>query len=146
MEALIDALEDFEGAVVIVTHSELILRRLQLDQIVICEEAKQRHFLGDYDLFLEKIGWEEEKKAPAAKKTKSEPPPSIKAKSTKPLEKQIRLCEEKIIALEEEQKKDQEKLQQGNSSADLLKALGIRQKQIDALYKELDFLYQSMVQ
>lgn len=63
IEALIDALEEFSGAVLIVTHSELILRRLQLDQIVVCEEAKQKVFLGDYDLFLEKMGWEEEKKA-----------------------------------------------------------------------------------
>jgi ATP-binding cassette subfamily F protein 3 len=59
VEALIDALEEFSGSVVIVTHSELILRRLGLDQLVICEEAKQKVFLGDYDLFLEKMGWKD---------------------------------------------------------------------------------------
>ncbi|MBS0649381.1 MAG: ABC-F family ATP-binding cassette domain-containing protein [Verrucomicrobia bacterium] len=67
IEALIDALEDFSGTVVIVTHSELILRRLCLDKIILCEEAQQTVFLGTYDEFLEKIGWEEKKKTSAPK-------------------------------------------------------------------------------
>lgn len=59
IEALIDAIEDFEGAVIIVTHSELILKRMQLDQIIICHEGKQEIFLGTYEEFLEKNGWHE---------------------------------------------------------------------------------------
>lgn len=59
IEALIDAIEDFEGAVVIVTHSELILKRMALDKIVICHEGKQELFLGTYEEFLEKKGWDE---------------------------------------------------------------------------------------
>ncbi len=61
IEALIDALEDFSGSVVMVTHSELILRRLNLDKIIHCEEAKQTLFLGTYDEFLDKGGWDEKK-------------------------------------------------------------------------------------
>lgn len=72
IEALIDALKDFEGSLVIVTHSELILRRLKLDKIIICEEGKQTLFLGDYDTFLEKLGWEDEKKEPKEKKQNSD--------------------------------------------------------------------------
>ena len=66
IEALIDALEDFEGAVVIVTHSELILKRLQLDKLVVCHRGHQDIFTGNYEEFLEKMGWEEE--APEEKK------------------------------------------------------------------------------
>ncbi len=62
IEALIDALEDFNGAVIIVTHSELILKRLQLHKLVICHAGRQEFFLGSYEEFLEKRGWEEEEK------------------------------------------------------------------------------------
>lgn len=57
IEALIDALEEFEGAFVIVTHSELILRRLALDKIIVCHEERQNLYLGDYEEFLNKDGW-----------------------------------------------------------------------------------------
>jgi len=57
IEALIDAIEDFQGAVIIVTHSELILKRMALDKIVICHEGRQELHLGTYEEFLEKKGW-----------------------------------------------------------------------------------------
>lgn len=54
IEALIDAIEDFEGAVIMVTHSELILKRMALDKIIICHEGKQKMHLGTYEELLEK--------------------------------------------------------------------------------------------
>lgn len=57
IEALIDAIEDFAGAVIIVTHSELILKRMALDKIIVCHESKQDHYLGTYEEFLESDGW-----------------------------------------------------------------------------------------
>lgn len=59
IEALIDAIEDFQGAVIMVTHSELILKRMNLDKIVICHEGKQELHLGTYEEFLDKNGWQE---------------------------------------------------------------------------------------
>lgn len=59
IEALIDAVEDFEGAVIMVTHSELILKRMVLDKIVICQEGEQELFMGTYEEFLEEHGWDE---------------------------------------------------------------------------------------
>jgi len=59
IEALIDAIEDFQGAVIIVTHSELILKRMLLDKIVVCHEGKQELHLGTYEEFLDKNGWHE---------------------------------------------------------------------------------------
>lgn len=59
IEALIDAIEEFEGAVIMVTHSELILKRMVLDKIVICHQGKQQIHLGTYEEFLEKNGWDE---------------------------------------------------------------------------------------
>jgi ATP-binding cassette subfamily F protein 3 len=57
IEALIDAIEDFEGAVIMVTHSELILKRMALDKIVVCHEGKQQLFLGTYEEFTANDGW-----------------------------------------------------------------------------------------
>lgn len=59
IEALIDAIEDFEGAVIMVTHSELILKRMALNKIVICHEGKQELHLGTYEEFLDHHGWHE---------------------------------------------------------------------------------------
>jgi ATP-binding cassette subfamily F protein 3 len=57
IEALIDALENFEGTVIIATHSELILKRLTLDKIIICHKGQQNLFLGRYEEFLESNSW-----------------------------------------------------------------------------------------
>ncbi|MDP2599345.1 MAG: ABC-F family ATP-binding cassette domain-containing protein [Deltaproteobacteria bacterium] len=59
IEALIEAIEDFEGAVVIVTHSEMILRALAT-RLVLFQHGNAEVFNGGYDDFLKKIGWEEE--------------------------------------------------------------------------------------
>jgi ATP-binding cassette subfamily F protein 3 len=142
IEALIDALEDFGGSVVMVTHSELILRRLALDKIILCEDAQQTVFLGNYDEFLEKIGWDEKKK-PAPKA----PEPNVRkeraeevakrAAVIKPIEKEIQDCEQKIMALEEEQKKSF-----GATAPEIVKAQGIRKKQIEELEAQLYELYE----
>jgi hypothetical protein len=40
-----------------------------LHKIILCEEAKQTLFLGNYEEFLEEIGWEEKKAASSKKST-----------------------------------------------------------------------------
>lgn len=69
IEALIDAIEDFEGSVIMVTHSELILKRMALNKIVVCHDGYQELFLGTYEEFLEGNGWERPK--PKTKSLKS---------------------------------------------------------------------------
>lgn len=59
IEALIDAIEDFQGAVIMVTHSELILKRMVLDKIIVCHQGRQEMHLGTYEDFLDKNGWHE---------------------------------------------------------------------------------------
>lgn len=59
IEALIDAIEDFQGTVIMVTHSELILKRMKLNKLVVCHEGRQELFLGTYEDFLDKNGWHE---------------------------------------------------------------------------------------
>lgn len=138
IEALIDALEDFPGSVIIVTHSELILRRLELNQIVLCTEKRQTPFLGNYDEFLEKIGWEEE---PPKEKKVSSPKNIPMPNHTKALEKKIKELEEQISILEKAQEKDVDLLSKKDRFAEISKSMNDRQKKIDALQKELEILY-----
>jgi ATP-binding cassette subfamily F protein 3 len=57
IESLIDELNDYPGALVIVTHSELILRSLAKN-LIIFHKGRAEYFHGGYDEFLSKVGWE----------------------------------------------------------------------------------------
>lgn len=150
IEALIEALEDFSGAVIIVTHSELILRRLGLSKIILCKEAEQTHFLGTYDEFLEKMGWEEEKGSSKAKKSAPDERQARaqfvtkRAAALKPLEKEIAEVEKAIASLEAEQQQKQLLLEKNEGSADIVKALGLGQKKLVGLEVKLYALYEEL--
>lgn len=139
IEALIDAIEEFEGAVVIVTHSEWVLRRLAFNKLVVCHKEKQELFLGSYDEFLEKVGWQEEK---PEKKAKPSVEPKPKSKKT-----EIARCEEKIEVLEKSLEANNEKLATISSSGNrqeiqaLLAAIEEDQKKLEDLYNRLGELY-----
>lgn len=59
IEALTKAIERFEGSAIIVTHSEELLRRV-CTRLIVFAKDKAEYFDGNYDDFLEKIGWDEE--------------------------------------------------------------------------------------
>ena len=59
IDALIESLQDFPGALLIVTHNEGILRALAT-KLIVFHRGKADVFDTTYDEFLEKIGWEDE--------------------------------------------------------------------------------------
>lgn len=140
IEALIDAIEEFDGSVVIVTHSEWILRRLAFNKLVICHKHKQEQFLGNYEEFLEKIGWQEEVKK-EEKAPKLPPPKKANNKS------EIKKCEDRIMTLEENVQKNNAKLAaiahtaKGDEIKKLLSEIEKDQKEIEMLYTKLEHLY-----
>ena len=67
IDALIESLQDFPGAVMLVTHNEHILRALAT-KLVVFHRGKAEVFNSGYDEFLEKIGWEEEADGNGARK------------------------------------------------------------------------------
>lgn len=149
IEALIDALEDFQGAVIIVTHSELILKRLALDKIVVCTRNQQKLFLGGYEEFLEKDGWHEEGDGGKPKKKGAEVVDrkqrraeliNERTKAVKPHDQEIQKRETKLAQLEKEQQEASEALAVASGSAELAKTIAVRQRQIDRLYQELESL------
>jgi len=150
IEALIDAIEEFHGAVVIVTHSEWVLRRIPFNKLIVCHKQKQEFFLGGYDEFLGKIGWQEEKKElekePSNEQNKPQNRPET-IKSSKSIKAEIKSCEEKIVLLESSLEKNNEKLAalsqsgKGQEIRELLATIANEQQQIDALYERLGKLY-----
>ncbi|MDD8019811.1 MAG: ABC-F family ATP-binding cassette domain-containing protein [Acidobacteriota bacterium] len=59
-DALLAALDNFEGAVVMVTHNEMFLQALA-DRLIVFQDNRINLFEGDYESFLRKVGWSEEK-------------------------------------------------------------------------------------
>lgn len=139
IEALIDAIEQFHGAAIIVTHSEWMLRRIPFNKMVVCHHRKQEFFLGGYDDFLSQVGWTEETASSKKKETPTQSQPAM----SKPSKAAIKKCEDQIILLEKSLAKHNEELAatsqrgDGNEIRKLLAIIEEEQKQIDALYEWL---------
>lgn len=58
-EALLAALDKFEGAVVMVSHSETFLNALA-ERLIVFQSGGVKIYEGGYERFLEKVGWREE--------------------------------------------------------------------------------------
>src|SRR5574341_860186 len=59
IDSLIEAMEDFDGAVIIVTHSELILEAVAT-KLIVYDNDTVSVFEGTYLDFLERVGWSDE--------------------------------------------------------------------------------------
>jgi ATP-binding cassette subfamily F protein 3 len=146
VEALIDAVEEFAGSLVLVTHSELILHRIAFDKLIICHEGgRQQLFLGSYADFLEKGGWEEEKPALVLTKpnerAKRAEQVATRAKSLRPTQEKIKAAEKDIGLIEADLAKIQDKLMTNPPEMqELLKEFAALEKKRETLYGELEQL------
>ena len=151
VEALIEALENFDGAVIIVTHSEMILRRVP-SKLIVCHENRQSLFLGSYDEFLKKEGWEDsdstgvKKSSKGRKQQKQERAKLVQQRSEKlrPLKKKMEQLEKQITKLEADLNLEQEKLLKVSQEedqeliADLSRKIGEKSKAINTSYLSLE--------
>ena len=107
IQALIESLKGYDGAVVIVTHSELILRELA-NRLVVFQFGKPYLFDYDYQYFLEKEGWGEETGMSSSRVVSTDERKSglekkvPDAKLAERLQKKIAAAEELIINSEKE--------------------------------------------
>ena len=67
-DALLAALDDFDGAVIMVTHNERFLHALA-ERLVVFQNGGLLIYEGDYQRFLDKIGWKDEEERPRGKGT-----------------------------------------------------------------------------
>ena len=154
IDALADAIDAFEGSLIMVTHSEMLLHRLA-DALIIFHKGGAEYFDGTYADFLEKIGWEEEEGNVKPKKKK----PKIDYKERKklrkavtkerneerkPYTKEIKECEDQIEKLEAEMAVKNEALTEASNKRDndaimeMSKEVGLVQQKIDALFERLE--------
>jgi len=154
IDALANAIDRFEGSLIMVTHSEMLLHRLA-DALVIFHKGGAEYFDGNYAEFLEKIGWEEEE---ANKKSKEKKPKinyKVRKKRRSALTKErnilrkphtteIKHCEGKIEILESEIAEKNKLLAEVSQSGDndaimtLSRDIGVLQQEVDTLFERLE--------
>jgi ATP-binding cassette subfamily F protein 3 len=161
-DALLAALDNFEGAVVMVTHNEMFLHALA-ERLIVFQGDRIAVYEGDYERFLEKVGWQEEGAAlvpgKAVDKDKDKERPNQKdlrrlrsavlaerAKALKPLEKRADDAEAEIESKETELESLNQAIieasqgQMGQEIVEISRRMHQLKKEIDFLYGELDTL------
>ena len=160
IDALIEAIDDFDGAVIIVTHSEMILRAIAT-RLVVFDAGGVSLFEGDYADFLERVGWvdeqtavtptvetkdEEAQKLPTRKDLRKLRAQIIgeKSKALNPLKKQITELEHEITKLESGIDRDNKALIEAskNGEGKKIESLSLSvynaRNRIEVLFEELD--------
>ena len=132
IEALTIAIQNFKGSTIIVTHSEELLRRT-CDRLIIFTKEGAEYFDGGYDLFLEKMGWEEEEdekpkekpKTNNAKESKKLRAELVRERNaeTSPLRKRVQKLEDSIIKTEELLSLNHDKLTSASNEGDTIKIM-----------------------
>jgi ATP-binding cassette subfamily F protein 3 len=159
-ESLMDAIADFKGACVIVTHNERILETV-VNKLVVFQGGGAFVFEGPYAQFLEEIGWEEvddggpssrrqdgteDKSGGQNKKELRKMRADLNAKRTSvlnPLKKKMDDCEKEIGRLEKLNENEMQSLLEASQKNDVSKMVELststerNRKQIDILYEEL---------
>jgi len=158
IDSLIEAIEAFDGAVVIVTHSELILEAVATKLVVYDNDAVSV-FEGTYLDFLERVGWSDEGGVRVKAEKKKEAVKSVNRKDAKklrstiitdkskilgPLKTRIKALEEEITLLEQGVERETQELLEASVKG---KALSIKQlttsirdakARIETLFAELE--------
>lgn len=118
-DAFISALDNFEGAVVIVTHNEMFLHSIA-NRLIVFKNNEVHIFEGTYQEFLEKEGWDDE--SLTSEKVKKAKPNALnkkeirqkKSKIVAEKSKKIKPVKLKIEQLENDIEKNEEHISQIN--------------------------------
>jgi len=143
IDALIESLQNFPGALLIVTHNERILRALAT-KLIVFHRGKVDVFNSSYDEFLEKIGWEEENDGKGAQKQ-----PTLRNNyiEKKEREKAERREKARIEKLEAKIMKSENALKQYNEQLEIeanrnnLAQINELSKKISRVKQEIEDLY-----
>jgi ATP-binding cassette subfamily F protein 3 len=160
IDALIEAIDAFDGAILIVTHSEMILKAIAT-RLVVFDAGSVSLFEGGYTDFLERVGWadeqaiaapdleinhEEAQKIPTRKDLRKLRAQIIgdKSKALTPLKKQITELEREITELESGIDRDNKALIEAskNGEGKMIESLSLSvynaRNRIEGLFEELD--------
>ncbi len=163
-DALLEAIDSFDGAVVMVTHNEMFLHALA-ERLVVFDNDDIIVYEGGYQRFLEKVGWQDEvMPRPAGSSgprnggvTEERPTPkelrrlrseivTERSRALRPLETRMaeieKAVESRDAALKELGRKlvEVSQARQGSRVVDLSRQMHEAKKTIDALLGELETL------
>jgi ATP-binding cassette subfamily F protein 3 len=160
-DALLEALDAFEGTLILVTHNEMFLHALA-ERLIVFRENGVEVFDGRYQEFLEKGGWQDERpSAPAEAADAGIPVENLKAarkelrrrrseigtrrtRALKPLEDQMKRLERDIDRRDAEMAQLTQSMQtasengDGAKIAEIAQAMHVCQKETDRLFDALD--------
>lgn len=161
-DALLSAIDNFDGAVVMVTHNEMFLHAIA-ERLVVFQAGGIDVFDGTYQRFLEDVGWREDedvsRHCPASADRQNGPEISRKefrrlrseilaekGSVLKPLEKKIENTEDDIVQWEARLGELNRKMQEASSNggggkiAELSRQLHECREKIDAGFERLEEL------
>ncbi len=160
-DALLEALDDFDGAVVMVTHNEMFLHALA-DRLVVFQDGGITVYEGGYQRFLEKVGWNEEEAGPVKASAEPEVPADRKnpkgmrklrsgiiaerSRVLKPLERRMAEVEAEIERNDGELRTMNEavieasRTKNGTRVVELSRSMHRTKASNDRLFKELEWL------
>lgn len=157
-DALLAALDSFEGAVVLVTHNEMLLHALA-ERLIVFQGNTTTVFEGRYQDFLERCGWIEEAEDAAEKNDTTARPGKLTKKEIRrlrsdffaersrvlrPLEERIARLEHQIHEREQELKASGEAMQEASQQRDgariaqLAQTIRRCEMEISRLFDELE--------
>jgi len=157
VEALSESIDEFPGAVVIVTHDEMLLRSVAT-RLVVFQGGGVELFDGGYDDFLERIGWEEEadsgkedapregKPAAGRRELRRLRSKIVQERSSamRPLKERIDFAESSICELERQMKEAEGGLIEASENKDAVRCAGLSRnlkecgEGIEKLFAELE--------
>ncbi|OPY69646.1 MAG: putative ABC transporter ATP-binding protein YheS [Syntrophorhabdaceae bacterium PtaU1.Bin034] len=159
IDSLIEAVDAFEGAAVIATHSEMVLNAIA-EKLIIFDGGNTWLFEGSYQDFLDRVGWQDEEmivrqsdRAEEKKWQRTEKKEikrmraeliSERSRALSPLERDIARIEKSIIELEERVQADNIALLrasqtgEGNTIVALSVSIHDAKKKIEELFEQLE--------
>jgi len=162
VEGLLDAVDEFPGAVVLVTHSEEILERVA-NRLIVFDGGKVSLFESGYRDFLDRVGWQseiDEGGGPRKAVARGKDPKELRRKRAElvkargriagPLDKQVKQTEARIMELEREVAQADVDMTRAaeKSDSDAMARLGVRTKQkradIETAFAELERLSEEL--
>jgi ATP-binding cassette subfamily F protein 3 len=165
-DALLAAIDNFEGVVIIATHNEMFLHALA-DRLIVFQDDKIEVFDGNYQRFLDKGGWKDEETLKPAHKNNNKAESHTKrtrkesrrrrseiiterGKVLKPLEDRITEVEDEIEAFEKQLEELHATMleaswkQDGLKIGDLSQSIHNCQSAIDRRFDELETLVSTL--
>ncbi|MBN1499058.1 MAG: ABC-F family ATP-binding cassette domain-containing protein [Spirochaetes bacterium] len=153
-DSLLEAIDAFDGAVVLVTHNEMFLNAIA-GRLIVFKDEKIEIFNGTYSEFLDKIGWDEEGSDGPRERNSLKPDKKElrklkadlnlkKSNILKPIQNKISELESKIMADEERLLSIQKELlaAAGNAKGSEIEKLSMEhhqyEKKIESYYAELE--------